>query len=145
MNRKLKLIFEVVEAADGKFDPATNQVVVAKSQMVFEVMPTVEELDAHMRVASHPGDGRLLALALPSLARDHLAELRRALEAAAQAQDPSLPMRDEIRAKCKAIRADQKWVDEVLECLVGLLKRSVRLRLREWAQRKLEKAKETAA
>ncbi len=23
MNRKLKLIFEVVEAADGKFDPAT--------------------------------------------------------------------------------------------------------------------------
>lgn len=115
--KKLKLVFFVVESDEAGNFAETSPVAVEKSQLLLEI-----------------GTDQASSLTIEGLARDHIAE-EVAFLADAKAKGI---LTDAAREQCKIIYAQNGVVDELLACAVDLVQRFVRLKLREWARRKLK-------
>ena len=111
MTKELKFVFHVE-------DPATKALVVEKSQVMLRL-----------------GTDAAAALTVASLARDHHGDRIAALECV---QCDTKRLSDEQREALKTASLEEKAIDEILMAMADIVRRVLRVKLREWARHELE-------
>ena len=108
--RGLKIVFWVE-------DVATKEILVEKQQSIIAL-----------------GDNQASSVTIQGLARDHAAETMAALE---RLKDKTGPMSDAEKAELQEISQGQNCLDEFFMAAGDLIGRFIRLKLRDWARKKI--------